>query len=65
MTGDVSETKQIGSQSKHVNLKEKGGKSPHLHGETDVDQEVTAATGNERRCGWWKEDGDLGGKGPV
>jgi hypothetical protein len=24
--------------------------------ETDIDQEVTAATGNERRCGWWKED---------
>ena len=41
--------------------RERGDKSPHLHGETDVDQEVTAATGNERRCGWWKEDGDLRG----
>jgi len=28
------------------------------NGETDVDQEVTTAAGNKRRCGRRKEDGD-------
>ena len=31
----------------------------HLHGETDVDQEVATATGDEGRRRWRKEDGDL------
>lgn len=42
--------------------KEKKKRNTILHGETDVDQEVATATGNERhRCGR-KQDGDLASK---
>jgi len=38
-----------------------------LHGETDVDQEITTAAGNEKRRRWRKDDSDLavGGKGKL
>jgi len=32
-----------------------------LHGETDVDQEITTAAGNEKRRCWRKDDSDLAG----
>lgn len=59
MAGDVPETVNARAMEEWSARMIRGKKYSVLHGETDVDQEVATATGDEGRRCRRKEDGDL------